>query len=167
MEDLIHHILQSANAKVDQNNPFFHILRHIEDVLQEEVGKECTQPQPPSPLKKPSNTSTSKTIPTDIYRDGARLHVFMDLPGVTKSDISIEMTTNNVLSVSVEKKAPIIPSNEECMLKERCFGYLHKNVQLPKYVDRTNIAAKYDNGVLHIICHQKLEAETKQKIIVE
>lgn len=163
MEELIHHILHSiAESKPNANNPFFQVLRDLDNALQEEVEREQAQPVA-SPKKQP----TFKNIPTDVYKDGSALHVYMDIPGVAKSDIDIHMTQENVLCVSAEKRAPSMQNNEECVLKERIFGIVRKNVQLPKTVDRASLQAKYENGVLHISCHQKEKDDNAFKVHIQ
>lgn len=164
MEDLLHLVIQSIaeNKPNASANPFFHILKELDTALQEEVEKE--QQQANTPTKK---QPVYKSIPTDVYRDGSALHVYMDVPGVTKQDIDIHVSHDNVLCVSVEKRAPVMQNNEECMLKERVFGIVRKTVQLPKTVDRSSVQAKYENGVLHISCSQKGRDDTMLRVNVD
>jgi len=75
-----------------------------------------------------------------------------ELPGVKPDDIKIELTNDNFLIVSGEKKYEY--ENEpdsNYHVEERSYGKFMRRMQLPKEVDESNIQAGLKDGVLNII----------------
>jgi len=72
-----------------------------------------------------------------------------DLPGMTESDISIELE-DTVLTVSGERRAEHEESKEGYHRVERAFGSFSRTLTLPKGVDPESITASFDKGVLEV-----------------
>ncbi|MDF7808843.1 Hsp20/alpha crystallin family protein [Pontiellaceae bacterium B12219] len=76
--------------------------------------------------------------------------VHMDLPGMSKADISIEVK-DNVLSVAAERKASTEKKDgEKVLIQERSLSSVSRNVVLQKPVNADQVTAEYKDGVLHI-----------------
>lgn len=75
----------------------------------------------------------------------------LDLPGMNKADIDIEVKGQQVI-ISGEKKQESIEENEanNYYRKERSFGSFTRIFPLPENSDRASIDAKYEDGVLTI-----------------
>ncbi len=80
-------------------------------------------------------------------RDGYVLRA--DLPGLTESDIDIEVE-NNVLTVSGERKAEHRDESEGYYRVERAFGSFARSLTLPEGVDADAVQASFDKGVLEV-----------------
>jgi len=72
-----------------------------------------------------------------------------DLPGMTDSDVNIELE-DNVLTVSGERKAEREEKREGFYRVERAFGSFSRSLTLPKGVDAEAVTAGFDNGVLEV-----------------
>lgn len=100
-------------------------------------------------------------LPIDIIETAEGYQVYVDIPGVKKEDITVEIEKGRILRISVERK-----SNEtegRYMLKERPSGKFSKVVKLPTSVDSGKIKGKYENGVLSFF----LFKDKKDRIEVE
>jgi HSP20 family protein len=72
-----------------------------------------------------------------------------DLPGMTESDVSIELE-DNVLTVSGERKTEHEDKREGFYRMERSFGAFSRSLTLPKGVDPEAVNAAVDRGVLEV-----------------
>jgi len=93
--------------------------------------------------------------------------VEVDLPGIKKDDISIDIK-DNILTISGERKAHDEVKEENYYKIESKFGKFSKSFTLPKDVDTDKIGAKNLNGVLEIkIPKQKVVVEKPKKIQIK
>ena len=72
-----------------------------------------------------------------------------DLPGMTESDVNIELE-DNVLTVSGERKAEHEEKGEGFYRMERSFGSFRRALTLPEGVNADAITAGFDKGVLEV-----------------
>jgi HSP20 family protein len=72
-----------------------------------------------------------------------------DLPGMTESDVNIELE-DNVLTLSGERKAEHEDKREGFHRIERAFGSFSRSLTLPKGVDPETVSASFDQGVLEV-----------------
>lgn len=94
-------------------------------------------------------------------------HVEVDLPGVKKEDISVDVK-DNVLTISGERKHKEEIKKEDYYKLESNYGKFQRSFTLPKNADSENISASCDNGVLEVTI-PKLgeEKEEKKKIDIK
>lgn len=98
----------------------------------------------------------------DFVQQGNNYILRMDLPGMQKDQINIE-TTENAITVSGERHTERQASNSEGVSQfERSSGSFYRSMSLPANADTSQIAAKYENGVLEITI-PKVAAEKMQK----
>ena len=85
-------------------------------------------------------------IPVDAFRRGDDLVVLLDMPGADPG--SIEMTVEkDVLGVKATRTwTPA--EGDEIQMTERAQGDFHRYLFLGEGLDRENITASYENGVL-------------------
>ena len=86
---------------------------------------------------------------TDLAETDDAYTLRVDVPGMTKEDISINLQ-NNTLTISGERLNERMEESEEYVRVERAFGNFHRTFTLPDAVDQENIEATYENGVLTI-----------------
>jgi len=86
---------------------------------------------------------------TDLAETDDAYTLRVDVPGMTKEDISINLQ-NNTLTISGERLSERTEESEEYVRVERAFGNFHRTFTLPDAVDQENIEATYENGVLTI-----------------
>jgi len=87
---------------------------------------------------------------TDVMEDEKNLYITIELPGVEKEDINMEVIDNKlVISVDTEGRK------------------YYKEIPLPDSVDVDSAEAKYNNGVLDITMKKRAEEKRKKKIPVK
>ena len=88
-------------------------------------------------------------VRSDIYTVDGQYIIELELPGVNKEDVGIQIH-EGVLSVKGEKKYPPEVVKRSYDRKDRQFGSIRTDVRLPLDVELENIKAKYDSGILTI-----------------
>ena len=105
----------------------------------------------------------SDFIPTVNTREGEfAYHVEVDLPGVKKEDISVQVE-DSTLIVSGERKAKEEVKEEDYYKIESSFGSFTRSFSLPEEADIENIHAESEDGVLEVIV-PKLETAKVDKV---
>lgn len=98
----------------------------------------------------------------DMTESDDHYMVSVDLPGIKKEDIKIEMQ-NNVLSISGERKREVnTDSKEKVQRYERSYGFFQRSLTLPQSVESEKIDAQYENGVLQILLPKAATAKTRR-----
>ena len=72
-----------------------------------------------------------------------------DLPGLTESDVNVEVE-DNVLTVSGERKAEHEDKREGYVRVERAFGAFRRSLTLPEGIEPEAVQASFENGVLEV-----------------
>jgi len=106
--------------------------------------------------------AAGKFIPAvDIYDDGEKVVVKLEIPGVKEEDVDIRVE-NQTLSVRGERKFEAEEKQENFKRVERHYGSFHRSFTLPISVDTESIAATYDAGVLKLELKKKASAQPRQ-----
>lgn len=87
-------------------------------------------------------------------------HVDVDLPGVKKDDIKINVK-NNMVTISGERKEKKEVKEEDYHRIESTFGKFERSFTLPEGADGENISASSKDGVLEVVI-PKLKSESKK-----
>jgi HSP20 family protein len=88
-----------------------------------------------------------------------------DLPGMTESDVNIELE-DNILTVSGERKTEHEGEREGFYRVERAFGSFSRSLTLPKGIDPEGVGASFRQGVLEVRV-PKPEERKPRKISIE
>lgn len=82
-------------------------------------------------------------------------------PGMTKEDFDVKIDDDNYLVISVDKKTETEEKDEAKCYLRREFSYSHfqRRMILPDSVDKDNISAKAEHGILTIEIPKKKELE--------
>ena len=111
-----------------------------------------------------NNEGVTAFVPTVNTREGEfAYHVDVDLPGVKKEDIKVDLN-KGILTISGERKTKEEVKQEDYYKIETYFGKFSRSFTLPDNVDIENIEAKSDNGVLEIVI-PKLKDDVSKKSI--
>jgi len=114
------------------------------------------------------NTSNQEDFKADFSpaintREGEfAYHVEVDLPGMRKEDINIQVE-DNTLVISGERKVKDEIKEENYYKIESRFGSFSRSFSLPEEADVENIHAESKDGVLEVVV-PKLESEKVDKV---
>ncbi|WP_118831107.1 Hsp20/alpha crystallin family protein [Salinibacter ruber] len=111
------------------------------------------------------DTSTVWAPRTDLSETDDAFRIRLDVPGMTKDDIAINLQ-NNTLTVSGERSSERQKDGEEYVRVERAFGTFHRTFTLPDAVDPDRVEATYDEGVLTINV-PRTEKSTRRQIEIQ
>ncbi|MEV6262715.1 Hsp20/alpha crystallin family protein [Streptomyces sp. NPDC051784] len=91
--------------------------------------------------------SKPSAMPMDAYREGEEYVIALDLPGVAKDAIDIDVE-RNMLTVKAERRPAARGEDVQVELSERPLGVFSRQLVLADTLDTERIAASYDAGVL-------------------
>jgi HSP20 family protein len=93
----------------------------------------------------------------DVYEEDATYIVALDLPGVDRSELEIDIE-NSQLTVRGQRAA--LTQNEH--LRERPGGKFARIFGVPPSIDQERIAAEYKDGVLYVRLGKRLEQKPQR-----
>jgi len=99
--------------------------------------------------------------PVDIYETGDGIVLKVELPGVNKEDVSVEVK-DNVLNLKGERLLDPEIKNENYYRKERSFGKFNRSFSLQETIKPDLIKASFKNGVLTVEIPRPEEEKPKQ-----
>ncbi|MFF9689986.1 Hsp20/alpha crystallin family protein [Streptomyces sp. NPDC014623] len=91
--------------------------------------------------------SKPSAMPMDAYREGEEYVIALDLPGVAKDAIDIDVE-RNMLTVKAERRPVAVGDDVQVELTERPLGAFSRQLVLADTLDTERIRADYDAGVL-------------------
>ena len=102
----------------------------------------------------------------DIYEKDGAYHLEMDVPGFDKKDVQIEIDDNDYLTITAEKNTEDTEEDEKknYIRKERNYGKNQRSFYVGG-VDKENIQANFENGILKISMPKKEEEKSSKKTI--
>ncbi len=92
-------------------------------------------------------TNRPAVMPMDAWREGDRFVIELDLPGVSRESIDLDVE-RNVLTVRAERVAR--NGDWEALASERPRGVFSRQLVLGDNLDLERIEAHYDDGVLRM-----------------
>jgi HSP20 family protein len=101
----------------------------------------------------------------DIYVTADKAMIKVDLPGVKKEDVSVEIK-ETILTIKGERIEDKKVSKENYLRKERCYGHFQRAFNLQYIVSPDKIKASFNEGVLSVEI-PKPEEEVTKKITVK
>jgi len=102
----------------------------------------------------------------DIYEKEGVYHLEMDIPGFEKGDVQIEVDDNDYLTITAEKNSEnnIEDEGKNYIRKERSYGKYQRSFYISG-IDKNNIQASFENGILKIAMPKKEEEKLSKKTI--
>lgn len=88
-------------------------------------------------------------------------HVEVDLPGVKKEDIKVDIT-GNTLTISGERKTKEEVREKDYYKCESSYGKFQRSFTLPESIDSENLTASCRDGVLEVVIPKATNPETKK-----
>jgi HSP20 family protein len=103
----------------------------------------------------------------DVFERDNRLVTKIDLPGLKKEDIKVEVTDGH-LAISGERKREEEEKGEQFYRCEREYGSFYRAVPLPEGVKLEDVKATFGDGVLEVSVPLPAKAEaTVRKVAIE
>ncbi len=91
---------------------------------------------------------------SDMFETAGSIVIRIELAGVRKEDINIELS-HNYIEVSGIKRHEGLSGEESFQRMERPFGVFKRTFNLPKAVSRDSISASFKEGLLEIVILKK------------
>ncbi|MFH8462528.1 Hsp20/alpha crystallin family protein [Streptomyces sp. NPDC017991] len=91
--------------------------------------------------------SRPSLMPMDAYREGEEYVIALDLPGVDKDEVEIDVE-RNMLTVKAERRPAAETDHVQMELSERPVGVFSRQLVLADTLDTERITADYEAGVL-------------------
>lgn len=114
-----------------------------------------------------SQENVSTFTPSVNTREGEfAYHVDVDLPGVKKEDIKVDLK-ENVITISAERRFKEEVKEEDYYRIETRFGKFSRSFTLPEDADIENIDASSDNGVLEVVIPKLLKTKEIKSITIK
>jgi len=101
-------------------------------------------------------------LSSDIKDSRNKYVINMDIPGMEKENINVEVK-NNTLLVSGERNNENEEKNANYYKQERSFGYFSQAFQLPEDADASGISVNYNKGVLKIEISKLAKANPQEQ----
>lgn len=113
-------------------------------------------------------SSTQTTVPAVNIRESAdNFEVEVAAPGMEKQDFRIQLE-NNTLTISSQKEQNQQTGEGDYTRREFSYQSFQRTFILPRdVVDDEGIAARYENGVLHLMIPKKEEVKQKGPRLID
>ncbi len=97
----------------------------------------------------------------DVVEEKDQFLVKIDLPGLSKDDVSVTIH-DNFLTVKGERKQDVEKKETNFYHRERIHGMFSRTIELPTRVDAGKVQANFRDGVLHVALPKSEEAKPKE-----
>jgi HSP20 family protein len=98
----------------------------------------------------------------DVFEKDNRLITRVDLPGVKKEDVAVEVTDGH-LELSGERKRETEEKKDNVYRTEREYGSFYRTVALPEGVKLEDVKATFADGVLEVSVPLPVRPEAKAR----
>lgn len=135
---------------------------HVPIARGEPLG-DVSNGHPAEPLAAPTHPGLSKVLhtpPIDIHEGPEGLVLEADLPGVSESQLMIQLE-DNVLSLLAKADAPA-PEGARVLHEEYRPGDYYRSFILSDEVERSKITAEFHHGVLRLTLPKAERAKTRR-----
>lgn len=114
-----------------------------------------------------NNEGINAFVPTVNTRESDNAyHIDVDLPGVKKEEIKVDIS-KNILTISGERKTKQEINEDDYHKVETSFGKFSRSFTLPENADIETIEASSDDGVLEILIPKVKEENSKKTIEIK
>ncbi len=102
----------------------------------------------------------------DFSQTSEGYEIFIDLPGMGKSDIKVELL-DNLLTVKGERSITESEDHIKWLRRERHYGRFSRSFPVPGAVNKSGIKASFKDGVLLITVQTDHENDTSTTINID
>jgi HSP20 family protein len=105
--------------------------------------------------------------PCEVQETSSHYLMSMDLPGIRKEDIKIELQDNSLIISGERRRTQSVEDKESRVQRyEKSYGFFKRSFSLPTSVDPSKVEAHFDNGVLELEL-PKLQVSKSHKIEIQ
>ena len=104
-------------------------------------------------------------MPIDLYRDGDHYTLNADLPGIDPSSVDLDVD-GQYLTIRAERVAPSAEGIAWLARENRSNGSFVRRLTLGESVDRENISASYNAGILSVTIPVAEKAKARKIAVV-
>lgn len=109
----------------------------------------------------PRQSAVSGFTPAaEIEEHGDTYHLRLEVPGISKDDLDIQVTAKTV-SISGERKSSTQSEENGVTRSEFHYGSFSRVIPLPGRIDHQNVAADYSDGILSLTLPKAEEEKNK------
>ena len=114
----------------------------------------------------PVRSDNVSRMKCDIYEKDGIYTMEMDIPGFSKEDVNIEIDDNDYLTITAEKTIENNDSDDSknYVRRERSYGKYQRSFYVGD-IDKDNIDAVFENGILKVTMPKKQEQKLSKKTI--
>jgi HSP20 family protein len=151
---------QTALRPFDAIRDPFALLRRVTSEMDRMFG----EAQGPS-LRTEGQIRTASWFPElDVFERDQRLVTKVDLPGMKKEDVKVEVTDGH-LTISGERKTGLEEKKDQYYRSEREYGSFCRTVALPEGVKLEDVKATFADGVLEVSIPLPVRVEEKVRTV--
>jgi HSP20 family protein len=122
------------------------LINYLEDLMDFDISNQLNKTF--NGLMKDYNKFKSMSFSTDIVEHPNNFEIIADLAGMTKDDIDIEVNGDKLV-ISGKRKDE--SGDTSYHYRERSYGEFRRLFTLPKNVNKDEISATSENGVLRVL----------------
>ena len=101
---------------------------------------------------------------TDIFARGEDLCIRVELAGVDPEDIDLRFA-HGVLAVSGTRRTEIDDDSDvEFYIRERFYGEFRRTINLPDGIEKSQISAEFDDGLVEITVRSGVSSSDSTRI---
>lgn len=106
-------------------------------------------------------TPASWAPPLDVHEDKNQYTVSLELPGLKREDISVQIEDGDLV-ITGERKSETVDEDTEVHCRERFYGKFARTISLDSEVKAESVKAAYKDGILTVTLPKAEEAKPKQ-----
>ena len=152
-------------ATIKRYGPMLSAFEEVDRCFNEALTSPLTILTPRSLLVFGAGDYERPTPEVDMYDEGHEIVMKADLPGINKEDLHLDLTAENVLTLSGERKMEETVEKGGIYRSERTYGRFERSFELPADVDYEKITANLKEGVLEIRIPKSEKAEKEARKI--
>ncbi|MGF1635812.1 MAG: Hsp20/alpha crystallin family protein [Cyclobacteriaceae bacterium] len=99
----------------------------------------------------------------DVAETEKQYHLFIELPGVKKEDIEVQID-NNTLTITAKRNRPELAEQVKWHRSESHVGNYEKSFNISDNLMTNNIETRFENGILKLDFTKKVEKPFKKTI---
>ncbi len=111
---------------------------------------------------KPAYDERQFAPPAEILESDEHFMMTMDLPGMSKEDIKIEVQDKNLVVSGERKRSVDAEGKYRFQRYEKSYGFFKRSFVLPASVQTDRIEARYENGVLELYLPKAASAQPRK-----